>query len=106
HSSFLNAEPVDVATHHWPPSAVRPAMSDLPSPVKSATRTSSQVTAVDHEPQSSLTKPVPADFAIHQLPLPGSRPTMSSLPSPLKSPTCTSAQLAAGDHQPHSVVLP
>src|SRR5438445_6399593 len=68
-------------------------MSDLPSPLKSPTLTSDQVTPVLQVSHLEAAKPDPLDKANHQAPPSAYRPTMSALPSPLKSPTCTSAQV-------------
>src|SRR5207245_10168249 len=50
HKELVKELPVDWATHHWPLSAARPTMSILPSPLKSPTLTSTQVTPVLHCP--------------------------------------------------------
>src|SRR5438132_11919779 len=68
-------------------------MSDLPSPLKSPTLTSDQVTPVLQVSHLEAAKPEPVDRATHQSPPSAYRPTMSAFPSPLKSPTCTSAQV-------------
>src|SRR5438105_12342591 len=74
-------------------------MSALPSPLKSPTLTSTQVTSTQLAPvlqvsQRELVKLDPVDKAIHHAPPCKYRPTMSALPSPLKSPTWTSTQVA------------
>src|SRR6266436_560977 len=65
-------------------------MSALPSPLKSPTFTSVQVTLGFQVAHRTLVKELPVDWASHH------RPTMSALPSPLKSPTLTSTQVTAG----------
>src|SRR5437667_10533285 len=67
HKELVKELPVDWATHHWPLSAARPTMSILPSPLKSPTLTSAQVTLVLHLPHwpvvniDALVTPVPHD---------------------------------------------
>src|SRR5437660_6634713 len=92
--------PLDRPVHHDPPCNQRPVMSALPSPLKSPTLTSTQVTSTQEAPvlqvsQRELVKPEPLDRATHHWPPSAYWPTMSALPSPLKSPTCTSTQVAA-----------
>src|SRR5437867_1840416 len=78
-------------------------MSALPSPLKSPTRMSTQVTVVGQAvPQAEEVKAVlPLESATHHRPVGSTRPTMSSLPSPVKSPAWTSTQLTAVLHWPH-----
>src|SRR5256886_2116250 len=91
HKELVEQLPVDWPTHHWPSSAARPTMSILPSPLKSPTLTSSQVTRVLQVSQRRfLNPPEPLDWATHHWPLSKYRPAMSVKPSPLKSPDCTS----------------
>src|SRR5438132_12756329 len=71
-------------------------MSALPSPLKSPTLTSTQVTPVLQVSHLEAAKPEPLDKATHQSPPSAYRPTMSALPSPLESPTCTSGQVTPG----------
>src|SRR5260370_9392704 len=72
-------------------------MSALPSPLKSPTLTSVQVTAGDHLPHIVVLKPEPVDSPTHHNPVEGSRPITSAVPSPSKSPVATSVQFTAGD---------
>src|SRR6266478_6569260 len=67
-------------------------MSILPSPLKSPTFTSTQVTPVDQAVHGVVMKAEPLDRPTHQFPVAGSRAAMSVLPSPSKSPVRTSAQ--------------
>src|SRR5713226_8187962 len=79
-------------------------MSVLPSPLKSPTCTSTQVTAVDQRPHMEVVNPEePLESATHQLPVAASRPTTSGRPSPLKSPTCTSTQVLLGSQAPYGI---
>src|SRR5438445_10968531 len=75
--------PLETATHHRPVCCTRPAMSSLPSPVKSPTFTSTQLTAVGQLPHTLLLKDEPVDKAPSHCPVAGLRPAMSVLPSPL-----------------------
>src|SRR2546425_204841 len=89
--------PVDRAVHQAPPSSQRPVMSALPSPLKSPTCTSTQVTLTPVVPvlqmvQTEVVTELPLDRATHHLPVFGSQPAMSVSPSPLKSPASTLAQ--------------
>src|SRR5207302_1593580 len=94
--------PVLSPTHHRPVSCTRPIMSALPSPSKSPTLTSTQVTVVGQAPQGEDVKAVlPLETATHHLPVGCTRPAMSSFLSPVKSPTRTSTQLTAVLHWPH-----
>src|SRR5207244_10871913 len=72
-------------------------MSASPSPLKSPTLTSTQVTLVGQTvPQGEEVKAVlPLESATHQWLVCRTRPVMSSLPSPLKSPTLMSTQVTA-----------
>src|SRR5207244_9302686 len=70
------------------------AMSSLPSPLKSPTIASVQLTAVLHRSQGvKLNELLPVLSPTHHRPVCSTRPTMSSLPSPLKSPTLKSTQV-------------
>src|SRR5439155_25342647 len=91
-SWLLKCEPLDRATHHWPLSSTRPAMSILPSLLKSPTCTSTHVAPVDQVSHSLVVNFVPSEVPTHQVPSSSARATISALPSPLKSPTCTSTQ--------------
>src|SRR5207244_9778440 len=93
--------PLETATHHRPVCCTRPAMSSLPSPVKSPTFTSTQLTAVGQLPHTLLFKDDPVDKATSHCPVAGLRPTMSVLPSPLKSPVCTSTHATVESQLPH-----
>ena len=57
----LNAEPVLNPVHQAPFESTRPVMSDLPSPLKSPTFTSTQLTRVDQVSHSLLAKDEPVD---------------------------------------------
>src|SRR6266852_458322 len=89
--------PLDRPTHHWPLCKARPTMSALPSPLKSPTLTSAQVTPVLQEVQRVVLNAEPVLNPVHQAPFESTRPVMSDLPSPLKSPTFTSTQLTRVD---------
>src|SRR5205823_341056 len=93
HWLVLNVEPLDRPVHHWPDCSARPVISDLPSPLKSPTWMSTQVTPVLQVSQRELVKPEPLNRATHHWPVSKARPMMSLLPSPLKSPTCTSTHV-------------
>src|SRR5439155_4681101 len=95
----LSELPLLSPVHHRPVCSTRPVMSALPSPLKSPTLTSTQVTVVGQAvPQGEEVKAVlPLESATHHRPVCSTRPTMSSLPSPLKSPTLTSIQVTAVD---------
>src|SRR5947209_13846026 len=87
----LNELPVLSPTHHRPVCSTRPVMSALPSPLKSPTLTSTQVTLVGQAvPQGEEVKAVPLESATHHRPVCSTRPVMSSLPSPLRSEEHTS----------------
>src|SRR5260370_33117892 len=85
-------------------------MSTLPSPKKSPTLTSTQVTPVLHVVHKLVVKPVPVLSDTHHWPLSRARPAMSVLPSPLKSPTTTSTQvtpvLQGGQNASEKALLP
>src|SRR2546425_565869 len=85
--------PVLSETHHWPLCWARPMMSASPSPLKSPTLTSSQVTAVLQVLQSVVLKEAPVESATHHWPVCSARAAMSVLPSLLKSPLTTSTQV-------------
>src|SRR5947209_11971084 len=84
-------------------------MSDLPSPLKSPTLTSTQVTGtallpVDQVAQIVSSKVEPLERASCHSPVLLLRPMMSCLPSPLKSPTWTSSQVVFASQKPQRVV--
>src|SRR5438128_3747909 len=89
--------PLESPTHHRPVCSTRPVMSALPSPLKSPTLTSTQVTVVGQAvPQGEDVKAVlPLESPTHHRPVSSTRLVMSALPSPLKSPTLTSTQVTA-----------
>src|SRR5713226_8778127 len=98
--------PLETATHHRPVCSTWPVMSLRPSPLKSPTLTSTQVTVVGQAPQGEEVKAVlPLETATHHRPVCCTRPAMSSLPSPVKSPTFTSTQLTAVGQLPHTLLL-
>src|SRR5439155_1455217 len=79
--------------HHRPVCSTRPVMSLRPSPSKSPTLTSTQVTLVGQAPQGeSVETLLPLKLATHHRPVCSTRPAMSSLPTQVKSPTLTSTQ--------------
>src|SRR5713101_898207 len=80
-------------------------MSVLPSPSKSPTRTSAQVTLGFQVAHAVVSKEDPVDRPTYQTPASLYRTTMSEWPSPSKSPTLTSAQVTPGFQDAHSVVL-
>src|SRR5438552_10077361 len=82
-------------------------MSSLPSPLKSPTRMSTQVTVVGQGvPQGEEVKAVlPLESATHHRPVCSTRPVMSALPWPSKSPTLTSTQVTVVGQAPHTVLL-
>src|SRR6266571_3071257 len=80
-------------------------MSALPSPLKSPTLTSTQVTAGLHCPHWHVVNIEPLDTPVHQEPPSSQRPVMSALPSPLKSPTCTSTQVAPVLQEAHRLLV-
>src|SRR5216684_9072142 len=88
--------PVERPTHHWPPWSVRPTISVLPSPSKSPTLTSAQVTLGFQVVQRLVAKEVVLLMPVHHWPLWRTRPVMSEAPSPLKSPTLTSTHVTLG----------
>src|SRR5216684_3992745 len=98
HWVVAKLDPVDSPVHHDPSLNTRPVRSDLPSPLKSPTCTSTQVTVGDQLPHRLVVKDEPVDMPTHQFPVPGSRPAISVRPSPLKSPVTTFVQLTAGFH--------
>src|SRR5205809_57831 len=77
------ALPLETATHHRPVGCTRPVMSSLPSPVKSPTFTSTQLTAVLHWSHLLRAKVDPMLMPTHQRPVCWTRAAMSVLPSPL-----------------------
>src|SRR5437660_4178863 len=85
--------PLETATHHRPVCSTRPVMSAKPSPLKSPTLTSTQVTAVDHWSQGVKMNEAPVLSPTHHRPVCSTRPAMSALWSPSKSPTLTSTQV-------------
>src|SRR5262249_32300818 len=88
--------PFERPIHHPPPSKYLPAMSALPSPLKSPTCTFTQVAIGFHISQLLLVNDAPVEVATQIRPVCCSRPSMSAFPSPLKSPTNTSTQVAFG----------
>src|SRR6266852_1565201 len=103
HMVVLKVEPVDKPVHQVPSLRTRPVRSALPSPLKSPTCTSTQVTRGDQVSHSLLVNEEPVDWATHHWPVCRTRPAMSILPSPLKSPTRTSAHVTAVDQLVHAV---
>src|SRR5262249_9129226 len=100
------AEPLEIPVHHWPVCKTRPVISALPSPLKSATFTSTQVTFGFQISQRVLVKAVePLEMPTHQSPVWATRPAMSALPSPLKSPTFTSTQVTFGFQWVHRLLV-
>src|SRR5437870_1408532 len=87
--------PLESATHHRPVCSTRPRMSASPSPVKSPTFTSTEVTAGGHGPQTVKVNELPVLSPVHHRPVCSTRPTMSVRPSSLKSPVCTPTQVTA-----------
>src|SRR6516225_5153741 len=82
---------------------MRPTRSGRPSPLKSPTCTSTQLTAGDHMSHLLVMKADPVDCPVHHSPPCSHRPTMSALPSPLKSPTFTSTQVTFAFHIAHGL---
>src|SRR5207244_236890 len=108
----VKLEPVLRPVHQEPPCSQRPVMSSLPSPLKSPTRTSTQVTFGFQLAQKVVLKEVPVDMPVHQEPPSSHRAVMSmmrrpvlGLTAPLKSPTRTSTQVTFGFHCAQAVVL-
>src|SRR2546427_775980 len=98
--------PLEMPVHQVPPSLYRPVMSALPSPLRPATSTSSQVAPVLQVVEREVLKDVlPLDRPVHHDPPCKYRPVMSALPSPLKSPTLTSTQVAAVLHVAHRLLV-
>src|SRR5712692_4659211 len=79
-------------------------MSALPSPLKSPTCTSTQVTFGLQVAHKLVVKLEPVESPTHHWPVLRSRPAMSALPSPLKSPTCTSTQVTFGLQVAHTLL--
>src|SRR5207245_9687365 len=79
--------PLESAAHHCPVCCTRPAISVLPSPLKSPTWTVPQVTLGAQLPHIVVLNVEPVDKPTHQFPELCTRPARSALPSPLKSPT-------------------
>src|SRR5438132_5885633 len=78
--TFLNPpEPLDWATHHWPVSKYRPAMSVKPSPLKSPDCTSTQVGMELQLVAKEFAKLEPFEVPSHQSPVSSTRPMMSLL---------------------------
>src|SRR5260370_809631 len=71
--------PLETATHHRPVCCTRPVMSARPSPLKSPTLTSTQVTAVDHWSQGVKLKELPVLNPTHHRPVSSTRPAMSMM---------------------------
>src|SRR5207253_8878872 len=75
---LVKPEPLDRATHHWPPSAYRPMISALPLPSKSPTCTPTQEAKVLQVVHLLVVKPPePLDNEIHQSPVSLARPARS-----------------------------
>src|SRR5262249_9229745 len=98
--------------HHWPVSKALPVRSDMPSPLKSPTWTSTQVTAVLQVAHRVVLNDEPLDRPTHQVPWLLTRPAMSiigsrerGLTAPLKSPTTTSTQVTSGDQVSHWLLV-
>src|SRR6266481_1377904 len=72
-------EPLDWATHHWPVSKYRPAMSAKPSPLKSPDCTSTQVGMELQLVAREFAKLEPFEVPSHQSPVSSTRPMMSLL---------------------------
>src|SRR5713226_3227361 len=98
----MKPEPVDKATHHSPVSATLPIMSVLPSPLKSADHTSTQVTSGFQVVQSWLVTLEPLECATHHWPVSFTLPARSRCPSPLKYPSTTSTQVTLGFQVVHN----
>src|SRR5690349_11991817 len=98
-------KPVFKPTYHWPVDRSRPAMSSLPSPLKSPVRTSAHVGLVLHVAQREDVKAVPLESPTYHWPRARSRPMTSAFPSPLKSPTLRSTHVTDGLHDAHRVVV-
>src|SRR5438874_872634 len=82
------------------------AMSSLPSPLKSPTITSVQVTAVDHGSHQGVElNELPVLSPTHHRPVCCTRPVTSARWSPSKSPTLTSTQVTLEAQAPHLVLL-
>src|SRR5207245_5740812 len=99
HTVKVNQEALLRLVHHQPVCCTRPVRSALPSPLKSPTRTSTQVTAVGH--WTHLVKLNGAPLLTRHQPVCSTRPVTSALPSPSKSPTLTSTQVTVVGHWPH-----
>src|SRR5215471_11056065 len=102
--AVVNEEPFESPTHHWPACWNRPMMSVMPSPLKSPTLTSTQVTLGFQPAHMVVLKLEPVERPVHQEPACRNRPVISALPSPLKSPTRTSVQVTVGFQLAHWVV--
>src|SRR5207245_2307288 len=100
-----SAAPVETPVNHWPLSSTRPITSALPSPVRSPSCTSTQVTSGDHVAQRLVRKDVPVDRPAHHWPVSCTRPMRSALPSPFRSPTLTSTHVTSGDQTSHREVV-
>src|SRR5436309_14451446 len=92
---LLEESPIEVPTLHWPPCNQRPTLSALPSPLKSPTLTSTQVTPGFHVVHSENENALPVLMPTHHWPVCSTRAATSVLPSPLKSPVTTSTQVTA-----------
>src|SRR5713101_1378180 len=80
-------------------------MSSLPSPLKSPTWTSTQVTLGFQLAQRVVLKPVdPSEIPTHHWPVCRTRPMISACPSPLKSPVWTSTQVTFGFQLAHRLL--
>src|SRR5262245_52175595 len=97
--------PSERPTHHCPDSSTRPAMSVLPSPLKSPTFASTQVTFGFQAAHKEVLKLLPRDSPTHHWPPCKVRPTMSAFPSPLKSATLTSSHITVGLQLAHTLLV-
>src|SRR5262249_8902321 len=86
---------------HSPAWTERAMLAALPSPLKSPTLTSTQVTAAFQDAHKLVEAEDPEEMAAHHEPPCSQRPAMSNLPSPLKSPLLTSTQVTAGVQVAH-----
>jgi hypothetical protein len=90
-------------THPLPSLARRPAMSVLPSPLKSPARAEVHRSAVDQVPNAAFAKADPVLLATCQAPVDGLRAAMSARLSPSKSPVTNDCQGTLAEKLPQSV---
>src|SRR5258707_4635242 len=76
-------------------------MSALPSPLKSPTCTSTQVTFGFQVVHREVVNDEPSETPTHHWPVCWRKPAISVFPSPLKSPVTTFVQGALGFQEPH-----